>query len=162
MDIGIFYGSTNGNTENAAKLIQNSIGSADIKNIADATVEDLNKYKILILGSSTWGLGDLQDDWEEAVSKLDKIDFSGKKVALFGCGDQEGYPDTFINALGTIYQKIEGRGADFIGRWPVEDYTFDESTAVKDGSFVGLALDEDNQEDLTDNRIIEWVKSLPL
>lgn len=158
---GIFYGSNSENTKNVAENIQKFIGSnADIYNIKSASKEDIEKYQYLIFGSSTWGIGDLQDDWEEFIDKFDDIDLSDKKVALFGLGDQETYPDTFVDAMGIIYEKIADKSCNIIGKWATDGYEFDESKAVINGSFVGLVIDEDNQPDKTDERIKKWVEQL--
>ena len=160
--IGIFYGSTGGNTEIVAQKIQQAYGSenADLYDVASASVDDLQKYNYLILGTSTWGEGDLQDDWDVFISELDKTDLSMKKIALFGLGDQEVYPDTFVDGMGTIYEKVTQKGAAVVGFWPTEGYTFDESFAVKDDTFVGLVIDEDSQTEMTEERIKKWVEQL--
>lgn len=160
--IGIVYGSTTGNTTKYAEKIQQLLGKeqADLLNIAKAEADDLNGYPNLILGTSTWGYGDLQDDWESKLAMLKEINWQGKKVALFGLGDQEAYSSTFLDAMGTLYNTLIDAGATCIGAWPTEGYTFDESTAVVDDRFVGLALDEENQEDKMDDRIQAWLKQL--
>lgn len=161
-NIGIFYGSTTGNTQNVAEKIQLGFGveAADLYSIADASAEALNAYQYLLFGVSTWGVGDLQDDWLDGVAKLDKIDFSGKKVALFGTGDPACYPDSFADAVGIIYETLAAKGAEIVGSWPTEGYTFDASKAAKDGRFVGLIIDEDNQSNLTEERINTWLENL--
>ena len=121
-------------------------------------MDELTKYDLLILGSSTWGLGDLQDDWEVQINNLKKLDLSGKKVAFFGTGDQASYPDTFVDAMGILYDAADETNASLIGAWPVDGYEHTESLAVRNGKFVGLALDEDNQADLTGERITGWVE----
>ncbi|WP_319475800.1 flavodoxin FldA [Marispirochaeta aestuarii] len=157
--IGIFYGSSTGNTEAAANIIQSRLEKADVKNIAGiSSMDELTKYDLLILGSSTWGLGDLQDDWEVQINNLKKLDLSGKKVAFFGTGDQASYPDTFVDAMGILYDAAAETNASLIGAWPVDGYEHTESLAVRNGKFVGLALDEDNQADLTGERITGWVE----
>jgi flavodoxin I len=160
--IGIVYGSTTGNTTKCAEKIQQLLGKeqADLLNIAKAEADDLNGYPNLILGTSTWGYGDLQDDWESKLAMLKEINWQGKKVALFGLGDQEAYSSTFLDAMGTLYNTLIDAGATCIGAWPTEGYTFDESTAVVDDRFVGLALDEENQEDKMDERIQNWLNQL--
>lgn len=160
--IGIFYGSTTGNTEIVAGKIQGAFGSenADLYNVDSASIDDLQKYDYLILGASTWGEGDLQDDWDVFISNLDKVDFSTKKVALFGVGDQESYPDTFVDGMGTLYEKVTEKGAIVLGSLPVIGYSFDGSTALNGSSFVGLVIDEDNQAELTDGRVGSWVEKL--
>jgi flavodoxin I len=111
------------------------------------------------LGASTWGLGEVQDDWvgKEALSG---VDLAGKKVAVFGTGDQDGYPDTFVDAIGILANSAQRAGGSLMGQWPTEGYTFDSSEAAKGDSFVGLPLDEDNQTALTDERITKWCQSL--
>jgi len=160
--IGIFYGSTSGNTERVAQKIQEAFGSerAELHNVASASVDDLQQYNYLMIGASTWGAGDLQDDWFDGLDKLDKVDFSNKTVTLFGTGDQEGYPDSFVDAIGILYEKVTAKGATVVGFRSTEGYTYDASRAEKDGCFVGLAIDEDNQSDLTDERINNWVEGL--
>ena len=162
MATGIFYGSNGGATERIAELIKDKLGiDADLIDIGEAEVADFDKYDKLILGSSTWGEGDLQDDWESFWEDFKGIDLSGKTVALFGVGDQEGYPDNFCDAMGTIYRQAVENGANVVGTgWSTEGYDFDESTAVVDGAFVGLCLDEDNQDDLTEERVEMWVEGI--
>jgi flavodoxin I len=120
----------------------------------------MTEYDVLILGSSTWGEGELQDDWYDVIDRLSGLDLKGKKVALFGTGDQKSYPDTFVDALAELKEKLAGTGAAFIGAWPVEGYDYDSSRSEEDGMFVGLALDDDNQPDKTEERIAEWVGRL--
>jgi flavodoxin I len=160
--IGIFYGSTTGNTERVAELIEAALEGADVTvaDIADVTAAELEGYDVLILGTSTWGAGDLQDDWLGSLHALAAADLVGKKVALFGLGDQEGYPDTFLDALGELYERVKARGAEVVGAWPNVGYEFSESKAASNGKFVGLALDEDNQSGLTEQRVGDWVELL--
>lgn len=160
--IGIFYGSTGGNTEMVAQNIQEALGveNADLHDVASASADDLQKYDHLILGTSTWGDGDLQDDWDIFISELDKTDLAGKKIALFGLGDQEIYPDTFVDGMGIIYEKVIEKGAAVLGFWHNNGYNFDNSTAVKGESFVGLVIDEDNESEKTDDRVKKWIEQL--
>lgn len=161
MQVGIFYGSTTGNTKMAAEAIQREFGiEADLFDIARADAACLARYPLLILGVSTWGIGDLQEDWDTRINLLDQVDFSGKKVAFFGLGDAMGYPDSFLDAMGTLYRAVKSRAAETIGRWPTSGYEFTASGAVVDGEFVGLGLDEDNQQHLSDERISQWVAQI--
>jgi len=158
--IGIFYGSTTGNTERAAQRIQKELGEENsiLYNIADSTPKDLSAYDVLILGTSTWGYGDLQDDW--LMFDIDAIDFTGKTVALFGMGDQESYSDTFVDGMGILCKKVMAGGGKVVGSVSSKTYTNTDSEALVDDMFVGLPLDDDNQSDLTDERIAGWVKQL--
>ncbi len=156
--VGIFYASSTGNTESVAKYIKNEIRVfADMYDISNVDVKKVMEYDFLILGVSTWGDGDLQDDWESFLPKLQKQDLSGKTVALFGLGDQEGYPDNYLSAMGTLYDAVIKVGAKVVGEWSTEGYDFNESAAVRDGKFVGLALDEDNQSEMTNQRVAVWL-----
>ncbi|MDR2040482.1 MAG: flavodoxin [Bacteroidales bacterium] len=159
--IGIFYGSSNGTTQEIAGKIANKLGveHQDIYDVSNAKSSDLDAYDILLLGSSTWGVGDLQDDWEGFIGTLSSADLKNKKVALFGCGDASSYPDSFCDALGKIYQSVKNK-TKVIGFVSTEGYSFDSSEAVVDNRFVGLVIDEDNESHLTDERINQWVKQL--
>ncbi|GAB6090096.1 flavodoxin [Spirochaeta dissipatitropha] len=157
--IGVVFGSSTGNTENAAEKIAEALG-ADVKNITEVSGDDLNEYDNLVFGVSTWGAGELQDDWEDNIDVLTDADFSGKKVAIFGLGDQEGYPDTFVDGMGTVAEKLKAGGAEIVGHTSTDGYTFDSSTAVVGGKFLGLVLDEENQEDMSDDRIASWTEEL--
>jgi flavodoxin I len=158
--IGIFFGSTTGNTGDAAKAIRAQLGDADIFDITNTAVARMNDYDVLILGSSTWGLGDLQDDWDAVLGDLGALHLEGKKVALFGLGDQSMYEDTYCDAMGILYEALQDSKATFVGRWPTTGYEHTDSRAVVDGKFVGLALDAEHQGDLTDERIAAWVAQL--
>lgn len=156
--IGIFYGSSVGNTRFVAEKLELLIPGSELNPVETATKEDIEKYDFLILGTSTWGMGNLQDDFETFVDTLLTVDLNGKTVALFGLGDQFTYPDTYCNGMGRLYDLIKDKGCKFVGSWPIDDYDFSDSLAVVDGKFVGVALDEDNEPDLTDYRLGEWVK----
>ena len=157
--VGIFYGTTTGVTEDIAHRIADKIDGADIFNI-DGNEDKLNDYDVLLLGASTWGFGDLQDDWQTVLDELSNLDLKGKKVGYFGTGDQGTFADTFIDALGIINDEIKKTGVTVIGQTSTEGYEFSESRAVVDGKFLGLVVDEINQPDLTDERIDAWVEEI--
>lgn len=158
--IGIFYGSTGGSTKSVAERVAKAFGKrAELHDIKDSTPEMINGYKYLIFGTSAWGIGDMQDDWEYFIYELDQINFEGKKVALFGLGDQAEYADSFVDGLGTLYCRLPNKDV-VVGQWPLDGYKYAFSLAEKDGSFVGLVIDEHNQADQTDARIKKWVKML--
>jgi len=157
MATAIFYASSTGNTENAANTINEQLGGGlTLVNIADNGVSSMADYDKVIIGTSTWGEGELQDDWEENFEELKNIDFSSKTVALFGLGDQEDYSEYYLDAMGTIYAALNEKGATVVGSWSTDGYEHEESKAVVDDQFVGLALDEDNQYDMTEERITTW------
>lgn len=155
---GIIFGSSMGNTEEAANLIASNLGIDNVLNVADTDAKTINSFDKLIIGSSTWGSGDLQDDWD--VFDFDSLDVSGKTVALFGLGDSSSYSDTYCDAMGIIYDKLVQKGANIIGQVSADGYSFDESRSLKDGKFVGLALDADNESDQTEERIKKWTESI--
>lgn len=157
--IAILYGSSTGTTKSVAERIAGLL-NANMYDVATTTAETLSDYQNLILGVSTWGFGDLQDDWEVFLPKLDKVDLKGKTIAIFGLGDADGYPDTFVDGIGTIYNAIKGSGCKFIGFTEPEGYSFEDSTALVDGKFAGLPLDEDNESNLTDSRLEKWVEQI--
>ena len=161
--IGLFFGTQTGNTETIAETIQKEFGGDSVVtlyNVADTEAAELEGYEYLIIGCPTWNVGELQADWEGLYDELDNIDFSGKKVAYFGAGDQIGYADNFQDAMGILEEKISELGGTTVGYWSTEGYDFSESKAIKNGKFVGLALDEDNQYELTSKRINTWVTQL--
>lgn len=158
MTTAIFYASSTGNTENISEIIAKELKIKNSFEISSKNIKEIEKYDKLIFGVSTWGDGDLQDDWEDLFDEFCEIDFSNKTVALFGLGDQLDYPDTFMDAMGILYEQIIKANGKVIGFWDkIDEYTFDESKALIDNKFVGLALDEDNQEELTQDRIKSWI-----
>ncbi|WP_294959317.1 flavodoxin [Sulfurovum sp.] len=158
MSIGIFYGSNGGATESVAEMILNALGlKAEVFDIADIDIDKLGEYSHLIIGTSTWGEGELQDDWDDKFLDYEQLDFTGKTVAFYGLGDQEGYGENFVDGMGILHDTAVKNGATVVGdNWPVDGYDFEDSIAVKDGAFIGLAIDEDNQDDLTEERIGKW------
>jgi flavodoxin I len=190
--IGLFYGSTTGNTDAIAELIRNEFGKGLVRLhcMAEASEQDFASYDDLIIGTPTWGIGKLQSDWEVFFPKLEYIDFSGKKIAYFGLGDQVDYPYNFVDAMGILAIKITSLGGIRVGSWSTEGYNFQESKALisrrpiqlSNGSvtlvegqviklangtrastqaeFVGLAIDEVNQPELSEERIRVWVAQI--
>ena len=159
-EVGLFFGSDEGNTERVAYRIQARFGAdvMDVHDIADITQADFMRYQKIILGIPTWDFGQIQSDWEEFWSDIAEVDFSGKTVAFFGLGDQFGYGDYFLDAMGMLYDVVIQTGPEIAGHWPTEGYEFEASKAEIAGAglFVGLALDEDQQEDLTRERLDRW------
>lgn len=156
----IFYGSTSGNCEGIANKIAEALGVSDVFSASQLDVAKIAAYDNLLFGSSTWGSGDLQDEWYDGVEVIKSTGLAGKTVAVFGCGDSSGFSTTYCDAMGTLYETAKAAGANVIGAVSTDGYTFDESTAVVDGKFVGLALDEDNESDKTDERIAAWVEEI--
>lgn len=166
--IGIFFGTDTGTTRKIAKIIYRELGAelADKPlNINRVDAETLANYDALILGTPTYGSGELpglaaecqEESWEEFMPNFDDLDLTGKKVALFGLGDQVNYPDEFLDAMGELFDAVSEAGADMCGRWSIEGYEYEASEAEDEGEFVGLALDNDNQSNLTDERLSRWL-----
>lgn len=169
--VGIFFGSDTGKTRKVAKMIHEAFGSDAVAapvNINKASIQDLLEYDALILGTPTLGDGQLpgldcecqSESWAEFVPELEGADLSGKTVALFGLGDQQGYPDAFVDALGELFDIVSDAGASVVGSWSSNGYEFNSSNALDGDDFVGLVLDQDNQPGMTAERVASWVAAI--
>lgn len=160
--VAIIYGSSTEHTKNAAEKIAALLSdyAPTLSDIYEGDETPFLTHDVLILGVSTWGVQDLQDDWNDFYPKLEKLDLSGKTVALFGLGDASIYPSSYVDAMGILYEIVVKLGATVIGDVSPEGYDFEYSRALKDGRFVGLPLDDDYEPDLTDQRISRWVEQL--
>ncbi|CUB02408.1 flavodoxin FldB [Marinomonas fungiae] len=164
--IGLFYGTDTSNTEMVGQKIQQQfaeLGSTvELHDVKDTDIETMLNYDFLILGIPTWDFGGIQSDWEDIGDALSALDLSGKTVALYGLGDQFGYGDFFVDAMGWLHEKLLNTGATFVGQWSTEGYDFEASRAANadKSEFIGLAIDEDQQFDLTDQRVEQWVIQL--
>ncbi|MDR0429122.1 MAG: flavodoxin FldA [Tannerellaceae bacterium] len=158
----ILFGSSSGTTEDIARRIAKKLGvnPSDVYNVDSVNAEEILSYEALILGSSTWGVGELQDDWDGFLPKLKKKDLAGKTVAIFGTGDSDSYSDSFCDAIGIIYNELKNTGCRFCGAVSTDSYSFDDSAALVDGQFAGLPIDEVNEDSETDGRIDRWVEQL--
>jgi len=164
MKIGLFYGSTTCYTEIVAEKIQAAIGEdiVELFNIKDNPLSLCLDYDFIILGISTWDYGELQEDWYSVWQDINQLDLTNKTIALYGMGDQIGYTDWFQDALGMLHEQVVAQGATLIGYWPNSGYEFAASKALTEdkNQFVGLALDEDSQYQLTDDRIATWCEQI--
>ena len=164
MKIGLFYGSTTCYTEMAAEKIQAALGEelVELNNIKDISLTESEKYDIIIFGISTWDYGELQEDWESHWGTAGDLNLSGKIVALYGMGDQVGYAEWFQDALGMLHEQLTPTDCHFIGYWPNSGYEFKASKALTDdqSQFVGLSIDDENQYDITEQRIDQWTTQL--
>lgn len=169
--IGIFFGTDTGSTRLVAKKIYAALGTelADKpKNINRTHPEELLQYDALILGTPSYGVGDLpglavgcqEANWAEFVPYLDGVDLSGKRIALFGLGHQERYASRFASSLIQLYRVFYGYGAQLVGSWSTEGYQFEHSDAIIDNRFVGLVLDQRGQPHLSDERINTWLQQI--
>ncbi len=164
MKIGLFYGSSTCYTEMAAEKIRDILGEefVDLHNIKDVDPSKMEDYAILILGMPTWDFGELQEDWAAVWEQLPGLNLQGKIVALYGLGDQFGYGEWFLDALGMLHDHIAPLGVSFVGYWPNEGYEFTSpKPLINDGKFlVGLALDEVNQYEMSDERLQQWCEQI--
>lgn len=169
--IGIFFGTETGTTRLVAKKIHKLLGDeiADKPvNVNRITLPDMLRYDALILGTPSYGVGDipgrsagcLEANWEEFLATAGPADFSGKRVALFGLGAQERYAERFAASLIRVYEAFQGMGAEMVGSWSTEGYVFEHSPSVVDGRFVGLVIDQRTQGMLTDTRIETWLEQI--
>lgn len=169
--IGIFFGTDTGNTRRVAKDIATLLGpelAAKPVNIRTVAVADLLQYEVLILGTPTYGEGELPglatgnatESWAEFLPKLAGHDFTGKTVAVYGLGNQKSYADEFVSALFFLYDGFKRNGATLIGACSTDGYKFKHSKAVVGQQFVGLALDQENQKEQTQERLDSWLKAI--
>ena len=169
--IGLFFGTDTGKTRKVAKMIKKMFDDdtmASPLNVNRAEAENFGSYDYLILGTPTLGEGLLpgmsadceNESWEEFLPRIEDLDFSGKTIALFGLGDQVGYAHEFVDALMELHDFFSERGAKIVGAWPTDGYEFEHSEALVDDKFVGLALDLDNQANLTEERLKSWLGSI--
>ena len=158
--IGLIYGSSTGNTESVVEKLTHILGTdnLEVKEVSQTNSEEISSFEKLILASSTWGAGDLQSDWEDFETQLNNVNFTGKTVALLGLGDQKRFGDTFCESLSLLHEKT--RDANIVGKTSTKGYDFQESNSVINGEFIGLAIDEDNQDDLTTQRLNAWVNQI--
>ncbi len=162
MRTGIFYGSTTGMTESLAAKIaaRTGVAQTDVRNVADASADEAEGYDLLLLGSSTWGCGELQDDWYDFLDALKRKALSGKRVALFGCGDSASYPDSFCDALAEIRDGLEATGCTFVGALDAAEYDGCTSRICRDGKVIGLAVDDGASEAVNDARMEKWIAAV--
>jgi len=165
--VGLFFSTSTGHTEDVAGLIKAELGdsSTDPQEIADAQLDTLADYDGLIVGAPTWNTGaDTERSgtgWDNLLDDIRGLKLDGTPVAVFGLGDSVSYADNFADAMEEIYEVFKTAGGKMVGHWPTKDYQFEESKAtIDDSTFCGLPLDEDNEDDKTAGRVKEWVSQL--
>lgn len=160
--IGLFYGVNTAKTAGIAKKIQTAFGNADVDliPIENAWQKEFQAYDNIIIGTSTWFDGELPTYWDEVIPELKALELKNKKVAIFGLGDQIGYPDNFVDGIGILAETFEATGAILVGFTSPEEYDFNQSLALKNNKLSGLAIDIENQSDKTQKRIQDWVEQL--
>ncbi len=129
-------------------------------NAEEITEESFLSFDQFILGVPTWFDGELPNYWDEFVPALEDMDLKGKKFALFGLGDQKGYPENFLDGVGIMAGILEGQGAKLVGFTSTEGYEFESSRAARGEQFTGLAIDYENQGSMNKQRVKAWVGQL--
>ena len=157
MSVGIFYGTTTGVTEEVAQILNDKIEGSELFDVANG-IDDMENFDFLIFCASTWGLGDIQDDWMAVIDDLPSL--KGKTVALLGTGDAVAFADTFVDGLRLLYDKSKKAGATIVGMVPTDDYDFVASIAIVDNKFLGLPIEHMNEPEKTEERIENWLESL--
>lgn len=162
MTTGLFYGSTNGETETVAETIKAALGPAlnVYQNIGNTQPKDIEACDNIIFGISTWNIGLLQADWEVFWPKMDQLNLAGKKVAIFGLGDQVGYPETYQDAVGQLADKVVERGATLLGLSTRDGQEFTATKVMQGDKTKGLCVDMINQDDKTAERVAAWVPQI--
>ena len=160
--IGLFYSFASKKTAKIAGIIHNTFSGDEVQliNVDEVKKDSFKEFDNMIIGVPTWFDGELPNYWDELLPALEEIDFSKKRIAGFGLGDQKGYSENFCDAIGIMASFFEDKGALIVGKIPLEGYTFEGSKAVKNGEFLGLPLDQENQARLTNGRIEQWVENL--
>lgn len=160
--IAIIYAKNTAKTTLVAQLIKEAMGDvpATLVPIEDAWQEEFETYDNIIAGVSTWFDGELPAYWEEVIPIIDTLDLSNKKVAIFGLGDQVNYPDNFVDGIGLLADVFEKVGAKIVGLTDLKGFEFNNSKGLRDGKFLGLPIDIENQPDETENRVNHWVEQL--
>jgi flavodoxin I len=158
----IIYSFNSKTSAQVAEKIKKEYGvnGIDTINAEELTEEQFLAYNNLILSSPTWFDGELANYWDEFVPALEMMDLKNKTIAIFGMGDQWGYPENFGDALGVLANIVQKQGAKIVGETSTDGYTFEKSKAVKNGQFIGLLLDEENQGQFTDERVRNWVEEI--
>lgn len=159
---GLFYGASTVKTAAIAQKIQEAFGDLkiDLVPVEQAWEKEFEAYDHLIVGTATWFDGELPSYWDEMLPELKSLDLKGKKVAIFGLGDQANYPENFVDGIGLLAEAFEFAGATIVGLTSPEGYTYSHSRALREGVLLGLAIDDDSQPEKTDERINNWVAQL--
>ena len=160
--IGIFYSFNSNKTAKIGEKVLEAFGKVDIEaiNAEEVTEEKFTKYDNIIVGVPTWFDGELPNYWDEFVPALEDIDLNGKQIAIYGLGDQKGYPENFNDGVGIFAELVERQGAHVVGFTAREGYTYEGSKAERGDQFCGLCIDQENQARLTKKRVANWVEQL--
>ena len=167
--VGLFYGPVGGSTERVAQKIASLLGedNCTLVPVGDAKYTDLDTYSNVIfgiatIGNETWNSEPVVSGWFTFMEELEKADLSNKVISLFGLGDHIRYADHFVDAMGELNELLNRKGVKSVGRVSTSDYTYRDSKAIEGAEFVGLPVDEDFEESLTDERLSDWVEKLKI
>eukprot|EP00986_Skeletonema_menzelii_P011961 scaffold6338_cov152-Skeletonema_menzelii.AAC.5 len=169
--VGIFFGTSTGSTQEAADLIAAEFGDdvasspIEIDEIQGSVAAEFAKYDALVVGTPTWNTGaDTERSgtgWDEIYySEMESLNIEGKKVAVFGLGDSVSYSENYADASGELHDVFESLGCKMFGYISTDGYLHEESKAIRGDKFCGLLLDAVNQEELTEERVKNWVAAL--
>ncbi len=166
----LLYSPEGGNVNRVTIKLGEIIGNekVDIIPVRKVVKGELDKYKQIIFVGSTvgadhWSNETIEDEWQEFFLKRDEISFENKKLAIVGLGNSVLYPEHFADGMAHLHNKITKKNGKIYGFVDAKDYTFTDSEAVNsDGFFCGLAIDEDNEEELTTERLEKWISVLKL
>jgi len=159
MKTALVYSTHSEHTSGIAKLIKEHLKSkATEVNVEDTSFDELQKYDLLILGVSTWFDGELPNYWDEYLPGIDDQDFTGKKIAIFGLGNQIKYPENYQDGMGILAEFFKKRGGEIIGYTDAKTYKFESSAAFENGQFCGLAIDNSFPKAKTTSLVSDWTK----
>lgn len=144
----------------ADKLIKEFGKDAEAIDADKLTEEVFESYDKIICGVPTWFDGELPNYWDEFVPALEEMNLKGKQIAYYGLGDQKGYPENFVDAIGVLSQIMENQGAKTVGLTSNKEYTYESSKAERGDKFVGLALDFENEAKKVSAKVKEWAEQL--
>jgi len=158
----IIYSFNTKKTGKVAEKIKEAFNDDQVEMVnAELIDEELfMSFDQIIMGVATWFDGELPNFWDEFVPALEDMDLSTKKIALYGLGDQKGYPENFLDGVGIMAEILEARGANLVGFTSVDGYEFESSRASRGEQFTGLAIDYENQGSMNKERIAAWVDQL--
>jgi len=158
----IIYSFNTKKTGKIAERIKEEFGDDNLilVNAEEISEEEFLSFDQLILGVPTWFDGELPNYWDEFIPAIEDMDLKGKKFALYGLGDQKGYPENFLDGLGIMTEILEEQGASLVGFTSTEGYEFESSRAARGEQFTGLAIDYENQGSMNKERVAAWVGQL--
>ena len=164
--VALVFGTDTGNTEDVGeKICEQFAGlgvAVEMVNIVDIDSQYFADYDLILMGIPTWDFGELQEDWADMWTILEKAQLQGKTCAVFGLGDQIGYSEWFLDAMGLLHDRVQEQGAVMVGYWSADGYKFEDSKALTEArtQFVGLAIDEDCQHGETQGRVQQWCQQI--